>query len=137
MPLIPDISRYQVNKTIADIDLDGVVIPGLTGEFFWRQEGGRTATAGRYSYAGVKLFLSWGYRGEAHCAWTSYFVGNQWIEPHRGCPRVTRDHGVLVVDGRFVLYPKQPERSRPARQPLRCDTSTPDPVRRLADRVGR
>lgn len=125
MRQIPDISRYQVNKTIVNIDLDGVVIPGLTGEFFWRREGGRTATAGRYSFAGVRLFLSWGYRGEAHCAWTSYFAGGEWTAPHAGCPRISRESGALLIDGRFRL-PYQ-----------RMHETTPDPVRRLADRVGR
>ena len=110
MPLIPDISCYQVNKTVVDVDLDGVVIPGLTGEFFWREEGGRMATAGRYSYVGVRLFISWGYRGEAHCAWTSYFVGDRWTPPQAGCPRIIHEPGALLIDGRFRLavIPRQP-----------------------------
>lgn len=110
VPAIPDISRYQVNKTIIDIDLDGVTIPGLTGEFFWRQEGGRTATVGRYSYDGVKLFMSWGYRGEAHCAWTSYFAGDQWTVPHRGCPRIVRRPGAVLVGNRWLSTDQRPTR---------------------------
>ncbi len=70
-----------------DIDLEGLAVPGLTGEFFEREEGGRTATAGRYSLRGHELFLAWGYRDEAHCAWTAYRHGAGWTTPHRGCPR--------------------------------------------------
>ena len=106
------------NPTIETInDLDGFVVPGLIGEFFWRREGGRTATAGRYSYAGVRLFLSWGYRDQAHCAWTSYFIDGGWTSPHPGCPIVRHDGGNLSVGGHFRLP---------------CPARSPDHAHRMA-----
>lgn len=74
------------------VELEGLIMPGLTGEFFEREEGGRMATAGRYSLGGVELFLAWGYRDEAHCAWTAYRHDAGWTTPHRGCPRPRAVH---------------------------------------------
>ncbi len=98
MPQLPDISHYKLHKTIVDIDLDGVVVPGLTGRFFQRREGGSTATAGLYSLAGQELFLSWGYRHEPHCAWTSYRFAEGWTAPHAGCPRIRTAGDALILD---------------------------------------
>lgn len=96
---MPDISQFKAHLIIADVDLEGTVVPGLTGEFFSREESGRTATAGRYSYEGAELFIAWGYRDEPHCAWTSYRSrGGGWAPPHQGCPRVTHTQTAVLLD---------------------------------------
>jgi hypothetical protein len=96
---IPDISDYRLHRTVYDIDLEGVVVPGLTGQFYEREEDGRTATAGRYTLAGEEIFIAWGYRDEAHCAWTAYRQRDGWTTPHRGCPRVRVENGTIARPG--------------------------------------
>ncbi|HCT75992.1 MAG TPA: hypothetical protein DGT23_05235 [Micromonosporaceae bacterium] len=99
MRQIPDISQFNPHLIIADVDLEGTVIPGLTGEFFSREESGRTATVGRYSYEGSELFIAWGYRDEPHCAWTSYRSRSGcWTPPHQGCPRVSHTDDAVLID---------------------------------------
>jgi hypothetical protein len=98
MTHLPDISLYILNKVIQDVDLEGVPVPGLIGNFYRRPEAGRTGTAGVYLLAGQELFISWGYADEAHCAWTAYRSGGGWTIPHQGCPRVRLGDGSLSLD---------------------------------------
>ncbi len=89
----------------ADVALEGTTVPGLTGRFFERREGDRWATVGCYSYDGAELFRAWGYRDEAHCAWTSYRDGGEWTVPHRGCPRLRWTAMDLQIDtGHTVIH---------------------------------
>jgi hypothetical protein len=123
--LIPDISTYFAHKIVPDIDLEGVIVPGLTGCFFRRAQDGRTASAGRYSFQDKELFLSWGYADEPHCAWTTYrSLRGDWTSPHEGCPRVRAEAGRLLIDtGERVIAlstQRRPTRSggmRPGRAP--------------------
>lgn len=50
--VLPDLSGYRPHRTVADATLEGVLVPGLRGEFYRREEGGRLASVGRYRYAG-------------------------------------------------------------------------------------
>lgn len=96
--LLPDLSEYRLHKVIDDVDLDGVVVPGLRGHFHRRHAGARTSTVGVYSYAGVELFMAWGYVGEPHCRFTALRrPDGSWGRPRPGCPPVTR-----VYDGARV-----------------------------------
>ncbi|MEV4412129.1 hypothetical protein [Catellatospora sp. NPDC049609] len=96
---LPRTAEYTLHRTVPDIDLEGHVVPGLTGEFYRRPEGLRTATVGLYRYRGVDLFMAWGYVGEEHCRWTAYRrTAGDWTAPHEGCPRVRRSGDLLELD---------------------------------------
>ncbi|MEU7822270.1 hypothetical protein [Catellatospora sp. NPDC049133] len=96
---LPRLAEYTPHRTVADVDLEGQVVPGLTGEFFRRPEDGRTATVGLYRYRGTELFMAWGYVGEEHCRWTAYRrTDGVWSAPHTGCPRVRHSGEQLVLD---------------------------------------
>ena len=85
----PDLAHYHPYETVDDIDLEGVVVPGLRGEFLRRDAGDRVATVGLYSYAGRELFKVWGYVGEEHCRYFAVLgVDGTWEKPQAGCPRV-------------------------------------------------
>ncbi|GHJ45007.1 hypothetical protein Cs7R123_23490 [Catellatospora sp. TT07R-123] len=98
MTVLPRVADYRPHRTVPDIDLEGHVVPGLTGEFFRRPDGDRVATVGLYRYRGAELFMAWGFVGEAHCRWTAYRGEDGWTAPHEGCPRVRREAGTLLVD---------------------------------------
>ncbi|GAA1413452.1 hypothetical protein GCM10009662_57880 [Catellatospora coxensis] len=96
---LPRLAEYVPHRIVSDIDLEGHVVPGLTGEFFRRPEDGRTATVGLYRYLGAELFMAWGYVGEEHCRWTAYRrADGAWSVPHAGCPRVRRSGEQLELD---------------------------------------
>jgi hypothetical protein len=118
---LPDLTHYRPHRVVDDIDLAGVVVPGLRGSFHRRPAGSRTGSVGVYSYAGVELFMAWGYVGEEHCRFTSYRRGDgQWTAARPGCPdvHVLRD-GELVtavlVDG--LALPAGQRADRPAAGP--------------------
>ncbi|GAA1379516.1 hypothetical protein [Catellatospora chokoriensis] len=99
MTALPRLAEYAPHRIVSDIDLEGHVVPGLTGEFFRRPEDGRTATVGLYRYLGIELFMAWGYVGEEHCRWTAYRrTDGGWGPPHPGCPRVRRSGEQLELD---------------------------------------
>ena len=98
MRQIPDISQYAEYRAEPDVSLEGRSVPGLTGRYYQRRDGDRWATIGHYSYDGEELFCAWGYRDEAHCAWTSYRDGGEWTVPHRGCPRLRWSDSELLID---------------------------------------
>ncbi|MDI1464915.1 hypothetical protein QEZ54_28490 [Catellatospora sp. KI3] len=98
MTVLPRLADFRPHRTVPDIDLEGHVVPGLTGEFFRRPDGDRIATVGVYRYRGAELFMAWGFVGEQHCRWTAYRDDAGWTAPHEGCPRVRREAGVLAVD---------------------------------------
>lgn len=81
---LPDLSQFRLHKVIDDIDLDGVVIPGLRGSFHRRGK----ETAGLYTYEGREIFCAWGYVGEEHCRFTAYRRRGGWTPPHAGCPEL-------------------------------------------------
>ena len=66
MPL-PDLAAYTPHRTVTNAAFDGVAVPGLRVEVFCRTEGGRVATAARYSLGGHDLFLVWGWADEERC----------------------------------------------------------------------
>jgi hypothetical protein len=85
----PDLAHFRPYKVIDDIDLEGVTVPGLRGEFLRRELGERTATVGRYTYGGQELFRAWGYVGEEHCRYFAVRGADGALEPPQaGCPRV-------------------------------------------------
>jgi hypothetical protein len=120
----PDLAQFRAYKVIDDIDLEGVVVPGLRGEFLSRAEGPRTATVGRYSYAGREVFRAWGYEGEEHCRYFA-IVGpdGEWERPQAGCPRVrvlADDEGVAGLalhssTGDWYIAPASGRRRPPLR----------------------
>lgn len=96
---LPDLSGYDLHRIIDDIDLAGVVVPGLRGSFFRRVRGVRVETVGLYEYAGSALFMSWGYAGEEHCRYTSLRrPDGSWGPAQVGCPpvRVLREGGRIT-----------------------------------------
>ncbi|BCJ77869.1 hypothetical protein CS0771_74130 [Catellatospora sp. IY07-71] len=96
---LPRTADYTLHRTVPDIDLEGHVVPGLTGEFYRRPEGAVTATVGLYRYRDAELFMAWGYVGEEHCRWTAYRrPDGAWTAPHAGCPRVRRRGELLELD---------------------------------------
>ncbi|MEH1127571.1 hypothetical protein [Micromonospora sp. CPCC 206061] len=111
---------------IDDVDLDGIVVPGLRGTFHRRAEGapastapegGLISTVGLYSYAGIELFMAWGYVGEAHCRYTALRgPDGSWGPPLPGCPPVSKvcDGGLVtaLTLGGYVL-PAAPMTSPP------------------------
>jgi hypothetical protein len=83
------LAYFRPYKIIDDIDLEGVVVPGLRCEFLHHQEGERMAMVGRYTYAGREVFRAWGYVGEEHCRYfTVRGLDGEWERPQAGCPRV-------------------------------------------------
>ncbi|HEY8533017.1 MAG TPA: hypothetical protein VIL44_03955 [Micromonospora sp.] len=88
---LPDVSAYRLHRVVPDIDLDGVVVPGLTATFYRRDEGDRIRTVGVYRYAGVAVVMAWGFVGEAHCRYTAVRrTDGGWDPPRPGCPPVER-----------------------------------------------
>jgi hypothetical protein len=86
---LPDLSRYRLHRVVADAEFEGTAVPGLRAEFFRCEDGGQTASAGRYRYRGRELLLAWGYVEEEHCryAWVRGGDG-QWEPAGPGCPAV-------------------------------------------------
>ncbi|WP_173079385.1 hypothetical protein [Phytohabitans rumicis] len=122
---------------IENVDLDGVVVPGLRGSFHRRRGeaasddavASRISTVGVYRFAGVDLLMAWGYVGEPHCRFTSVRrPDGTWEPPRPGCPPVTRVHdGGLVTAltlGGHVL-PAEPVTSPP---PGGARATAPDSV---------
>lgn len=91
---LPDLSHYRLYRIVEDIDLDGVVVPGLRGSFYRRARGARVHTVGFYEYAGSPLLMAWGYVGEEHCRFTALRrPDGSWGPARPGCPpvRMLRD----------------------------------------------
>jgi hypothetical protein len=85
----PNLAHFRPYMVIEDIDLDGVVVPGLRAEFQRREAGGRTAMVSRYSYSGRDVFQAWGYLEEEHCRYFAvYGVDGRLEAAQSGCPRV-------------------------------------------------
>lgn len=108
---LPDLSAYRLHRTVAEAAFEGVPVPGLSAEFFRRDEAGRLASAGRYRLRGRELLLAWGYVDEQHCRFSAVRAADgRWSAPMPGCPqvRVIRSGGSvtgLVVrdpDGRWI-----------------------------------
>ena len=97
---LPDLSRFTVHKALDDVDLDGVAMPGLSVTFHRRPTRSRVATVGVYRFAGLEVFMAWGYVGEAHCRFTSYADGRGgWGAPRRGCPSVDAVRALVATLG--------------------------------------
>lgn len=91
---MPDLSTYQLHRTVADAPFEGVAVPGLSAEFFHRGDGDRVATVGRYRFAGRELLMAWGWADEEHCRHSAVRdPGGGWHEPTAGCPVVRIDRG--------------------------------------------
>ena len=126
--VIPDLFRYRRHKRIDNIDLNGVSVPGLRGEFLRRDLGERIATVGLYSYYGQGVFMAWGYVGEAHCRYTSmYDAAGDWEPAQPGCPEVrVLDDGTATgpiglatrsAAGNWVVHLAVPTEAVPAEPP--------------------
>jgi hypothetical protein len=111
---LPDLSGYQLRRTIDDIDLAGVTVPGLRGSFFRRPCGVRVRSAGVYEYGGTTLFMAWGYVGEEHCRFTALCRDDGSWEPARpGCPEVSVRRAGGRVTGLAVGGHLLPTRHQP------------------------
>ena len=85
---IPDLVTFRLHKSTPDIDVDGVPVPGLRGEFYRRERGSRTESIGVYSYR-HRVFIAWGYVGEPHCRHHAVRrPDGGWQRPRTGCPQV-------------------------------------------------
>jgi hypothetical protein len=87
--LLPDLSVFRRHRTLDDVDLDGTVVPGLSASFWRRPAGDRTETVGVYRYAGVEVFMAWGYVGEPHCRHTAFKGPAGWGAIRPCCPDIT------------------------------------------------
>jgi hypothetical protein len=86
---LPDLAAFRPHRVVDDVDLDGTVVPGLSADFHRRPVGDRVETVGRYRFAGVEVFMAWGYVGEAHCRCTAFHEGPAgWGAIRPGCPDV-------------------------------------------------
>jgi hypothetical protein len=85
----PNLAYFRPYAVVDDIDLDGVVVPGLRAEFLRREAGCRTVMVSRYSYSGRDVFQAWGYQDEEHCRYFAvYGVDGRLEAAQAGCPRV-------------------------------------------------
>lgn len=86
---LPDLSAFRRHRVVDDVDLDGTVVPGLRATFHRRAVGSRIETVGVYAYAGVEVFMAWGWVGEPHCRCTAFHEGPAgWGAIRPGCPDV-------------------------------------------------
>src|ERR671910_2885449 len=84
---LPDLAAFRPHRVVDDVDLDGAVVPGLSADFHRRPVGDRVETVGRYRFAGVEVFMAWGYVGEAYCRCTAFHEGPAgWGAIRPGCP---------------------------------------------------
>jgi hypothetical protein len=85
---VPDITQYRLHRTVDDVPVWGVAVPGLCARFLrHRDEDGRTA--GIYAYGGRDVFVAWGRAPVRHCDWHAFVdPGGRWEAARRGCPRV-------------------------------------------------
>ncbi|MEV4534868.1 hypothetical protein AB0J82_13660 [Asanoa sp. NPDC049518] len=97
--MLPDLTHFERHREAADVDLDGTVLPGLSATFHRRAAGSRVESVGVYRYAGVEIFMAWGYADEPHCRFTAYAGPNGWGAPRRGCPSVDAVRDLLATLG--------------------------------------
>ena len=91
---LPDLTEYRLHRVADEADFEGTAVPGLSAEFYRRDEDGRLASVGRYAFDGRTLLLAWGYVDEEHCRFSAVAgVDGAWQTPVPGCPevRVLRD----------------------------------------------
>ena len=101
--MLPDLSQFTVHREVADPDLDGTILPGLHATFHRRAAGSRIESVGVYRYAGVEVFMAWGYVDEPHCRFTAYAGPHGWGAPRRGCPSVDAVRDQLATLGRCPI----------------------------------
>jgi hypothetical protein len=94
MMSLPDLCQYRLHRVDDNAEFEGVAVAGLRAEIYHRDDGGHTASVGRYWYAGRELLMAWGYVDEEHCR--SHAVRGDdgaWHPAALGCPdvRVVRD----------------------------------------------
>jgi hypothetical protein len=115
---LPDLSVYDLHRTVGDSPVRGVPVPGLTATYFRRSGPGRTATAGLYAYQGVELFVAWGYAGERHCRFHAFRdLDGGWEQARPGCPRVRAVQAGGQVTG-LLLRTRSGERTLPVQSAL-------------------
>ncbi|MET0415563.1 MAG: hypothetical protein ABW022_06025 [Actinoplanes sp.] len=96
--MLPDLTDYRPHRTVQDAPFEGCAVPGLRAEFFRRPEGDRTATVGRYWWAGREVLMAWGYTDEEHCRHNAVRGPDGWHPAADGCPEVE-----LIRDGQAVV----------------------------------
>ena len=103
---LPDLSAYRLHRTVVDAEFEGVPVPGLSAEFFRREEAGRLASAGRYRLRGRDLLLAWGYVDEEHCRFSAVRAADGcWSAPMPGCPQIRVIRAGARVTGLVVRDP--------------------------------
>lgn len=100
-----DLDDWYLHRTVTDVDVDGLVLPGVTGRFHRRPHGVRTASIGVFT-TDDDCFAAWGYVGETHCRFhATRRADGGWNTAVPGCP-VLRP--VAEADGTgFVLLTPQ------------------------------
>jgi hypothetical protein len=122
---LPDLATYTPHRTITDAAFEGVAVPGLRAQFFRRTEGGRVASAGRYSMGDRDLLLAWGWADEPDCQFSAVRDPEGfWHAETRGCPvvEILRDGAapdapvtglaLRTPAGQWVTADRTPARSR-------------------------
>jgi hypothetical protein len=104
---VPDITQYRLHRTVDDVPVWGVAVPGLCARFLrHRDEDGRTA--GIYAYGGRDVFVAWGRAPVRHCDWHAFVdPGGRWEAPRRGCPRVRAVREGDRVTGVAATHPQR------------------------------
>lgn len=92
---VPHLADFEPYRIVDDVELHGVVVPGLRAEYL--RSGRKLATA--YSYNGNDLFVAWGYAEEEHCRYFAVVgVDGLWEDPQAGCPRAR----AIKIQGRLL-----------------------------------
>jgi hypothetical protein len=98
-PVLPDFDGYLPHRTVQDAPLEGEPVPGLRADFYRRDEDGRVASVGRYSYGEREFLLAWGFADEPHCRRNAVRAPDgAWHPAVDGCPEVE-----LIRDGQTVV----------------------------------
>jgi hypothetical protein len=97
---LPDLTTYRLHRRVDQAHLDSAAVPGLQAEYFHHDRGDRTASAGRYRYAGRDILLAWGFTDEQNCRFSAVRdPDGRWHPATDGCPTVEILHDGDAVAG--------------------------------------
>jgi hypothetical protein len=103
---MPDLSVYEVHRTVDDAAFEGVAVPGLSATFYRRPDGDRVASVGHYRMAGRDVLMAWGYVDEEHCSHSAVRdPSGGWHRATDGCPTVRVERRGGAVTGLAVCTP--------------------------------